>query len=233
MTLIVGNLIYKPLATYLIITNEGDQLPPRFDPLGNISTSRTLFLLILEVDTPKQLADSLGIKPPSVIAQLRRLRKLRLVKASKRIGKEQHYDVDWERLTDLSIHRALKLPQPDLKEQDMADETAMIFSRSEKFREFVRRYLVSRLQKTPRELLLSENRTFVDLLDDLNLTIVNMVSKEEFQEKLRKGYGNDQPLKEVFNDLVLWKDHARHVSEISRSALTEALREIGFETSAR
>ena len=57
---------------------------------------KVLLLVANKVDNPKSIADALGIKPPSVMYQLRRLRKVALVELGEKMGKIQHYEVNWD-----------------------------------------------------------------------------------------------------------------------------------------
>jgi len=200
-----------------------------FDPLSNVGTSRVLFLLVLGVKTPKALAEKLGVRPPSIIDQLHRLKKVRLARLGKKVGKEQHYEIDWNRLVDVSVHRSLHLPQPDIKEQDAAELLAKQFLGKEKFREFMKSYLEIRLAETPLNLLLDSGITFIDLLLDLHATVTGMMTEETLRENLEAHVRKDTSLQDVFNSLILWRDFAHHVSNISRLAFIRALHNSGFE----
>ncbi|MGD0550839.1 MAG: hypothetical protein ABSA81_09915 [Candidatus Bathyarchaeia archaeon] len=45
------------------------------------------------------------IKPPGVMEQLARLRKIRVVELGEKTGKDQHYRIDWNRLASESVYR--------------------------------------------------------------------------------------------------------------------------------
>lgn len=204
-------------------------MAPVFNPLGNPSTSRVLFLLILGIDSPKQIADRLEIKSPSAIDQLHRLRKIRLVRLGGKSGREQHYELDWERLVDISVKGSFRLPQPDMKEQEAADFLAKQFLGKKKFREFVKNYLQIRLAETPLNLLIEGDRAFSDIIDDLNATVVGMLSDNSFALKLKESIQDKQELREAFDSLVLWNNSQHHVSDISRHAFVRALQKSGFK----
>lgn len=80
----------------------------KFDPLNNLGTSKVLYLLLSECKTPKELADSLGIKPPPVIEQLRRLQKIGIVRRGEKKGKLQEYEINFDKFLELFIERALQ-----------------------------------------------------------------------------------------------------------------------------
>lgn len=55
------------------------------------------------VDTPTELAETLKIKPPTVMEQLGRLRRIRVVRPGEKTGREQHYVIDWHKLAEETI----------------------------------------------------------------------------------------------------------------------------------
>ena len=65
-----------------------------FDPVP----FRVLVLVASGIDNPKRIAEMLDTKPPTVMFQLRRLRKERLLKYGEKEGKIQHYVLDLDGL---------------------------------------------------------------------------------------------------------------------------------------
>ena len=61
---------------------------------------KVVLLVANGVDNPRSIADALGVKPPTVIYQLRRLRKVKFVKLGAKEGKMQHYEVNWKGLSE-------------------------------------------------------------------------------------------------------------------------------------
>jgi hypothetical protein len=207
-------------------------MAPIFNPLANPSTSRVLFLLILGVDTPKEIADRLKIRPPSAIDQLHRLRRIRLTRLGSKTGRQQHYKLDWDRLVETSVKRSFTLPQPEMREQNAADSFADQFLKKKEFLEFIKSYLLARVEETPQNLLIEGNETFSDILDDLDRTMVGMMSNEKLRNDLLESCKNDQRLRDVFDSLDLWRDAHSHVSDISRKAFARALQESGFRVAS-
>jgi DNA-binding transcriptional ArsR family regulator len=59
-------------------------------------TSQVLLQLMEDVDTPTDIAKKLRIKPPSVMEQLGRLRRIGIVRPAEKTGKHQHYAINWD-----------------------------------------------------------------------------------------------------------------------------------------
>lgn len=81
---------------------------PEVGPLSNPGTSRVFLCIIKGKKNPKATADFLGIKPPPVIEQLRRLRSIGVVKLGEKAGKEQNYEIDWDKFLVLFIEQAMQ-----------------------------------------------------------------------------------------------------------------------------
>jgi DNA-binding transcriptional ArsR family regulator len=62
--------------------------------LENEGTSNVFCSLLRGNTSPKEIADDLGIKSPSVMEQLERLKELRIVRPDKKEGKYQRYAID-------------------------------------------------------------------------------------------------------------------------------------------
>jgi hypothetical protein len=76
------------------------------DTLSNPGTSRVFLSLVLGKKNPTAIAEFLGIRPPPVIEQLRRLQKAKLIKLGKKDGKEQNYEIQWKSFLELFIDKA-------------------------------------------------------------------------------------------------------------------------------
>ena len=61
---------------------------------------KVLLLVANGIDNPRSIADFLEVKPPTVIYQLRRLRKVRLIEFGAKDGKIQHYIINWKELSE-------------------------------------------------------------------------------------------------------------------------------------
>jgi len=59
---------------------------------------KVVLLIANGIDNPRSLADALDVKPPTVIYQLRRLRKVKFVKLGAKEGRIQHYKINWKEL---------------------------------------------------------------------------------------------------------------------------------------
>ncbi|MGA3406488.1 MAG: winged helix-turn-helix domain-containing protein [Candidatus Bathyarchaeia archaeon] len=112
-----------------------------FDPLGNPRTSQVLFQIIRGVDTPTNIAKELQVKPPAVIDQLYKLRKIRVVKLGDKTGKEQHYAIDWTGLAEESIRRTVSShyytkPVKKFKTSDIRWIDEVVSSQAQAYTEF-------------------------------------------------------------------------------------------------
>ena len=203
--------------------------PSTFDPLSNPRTSQVLFLLIqrVDVDTPKQLASTLGIKSPAVIEQLDRLRRIKVVTHGQKTGKEQHYKIDWDRLTELTVRRALRLPQLRFGKQAAPDLAGRYLGHA-KFRDFVRNWIEQRVQHSG-SLLMRRAFTFADVSEDLHVTILGMMSRPKLDTRLRNLRKADENLADVYGDLASWRTLALMVPDVSVIAFQETLRKSGFK----
>jgi len=72
--------------------------------LANIGTSIVFYELASGKSRPSEIAKSLKMKAPSIIEQLDRLRSTGFVRLGEKIGRRQHYRIDWP-------HIAATLPQ--------------------------------------------------------------------------------------------------------------------------
>jgi len=203
-------------------------LAPAFDPLSNPGTSRLLFqLIMIGPMTPTQIAEKLGVKPPSVMNQLARLRRVHLVKLGRKEGKQQWYQLEWRRLVDVGVPRALNLTQPDLKEDETIGYLQDRFLDNHLFREFFKNYVTIRLAETPFNLIVDRQWTFAQLMEDFHTTIVGMLSLETFLESF-KAPRESHELEDFRRDLEMWKGFSLHVPNISQLAFVRALRQCGF-----
>lgn len=218
------------LINEIINIHTGRKLPPAFDPLSNPGTSRLLFqLIMIGPMTPTQIAEKLGVKPPSVIDQLVRLRRIQLVKLGKKEGKQQWYQLDWRRLVDVGVTRAFQLPQPDLKEDAQIEALTDQFLENHLFRDFFKNYIEIRLTETPFNLIIARQWTFAQLMEDFRTTVVGMLSDKPFLESLEPHDPHElEDLRRLWNDLENWKSLSLHVPNISRLAFVRALRKCGF-----
>jgi len=66
--------------------------------LANKGTSIVFYELASGKSRPKEIAESLRVKAPSIIEQLHRLQSSGLVKLGEKMGKEQHYRIDWQHI---------------------------------------------------------------------------------------------------------------------------------------
>jgi len=78
----------------------------KFDPLTNAVTSKVFYELILGKTTPKGIADALGVRSPTIIEHLWRLQRIGIVTRGEKIGKYQHYVINWKVFSNIFMERA-------------------------------------------------------------------------------------------------------------------------------
>ena len=201
-------------------------MPRIFDPLTNPGTSRVLFQLIMGVKNPKEIADRLGVLSPTVIQQLHRLRRVGIVRLGEKRGRDQHYDVVWDKLLEILASKVIKFTQLDVKEQKSDDVFRRQFLEKERFREFLQSYLHNRLSLTPFSVIVYNNVTISDLMEDFQVTMGAMLSNEELKKKIQASV-LDEKGREFLENLLLWYDLVRHVAPISRNAFLKSLKQSG------
>jgi hypothetical protein len=120
---------------------------PRSDALSNPGTSKVFLCMVKGITNPTAIADELGIKPPPVIQQLRRLQNLGLVELGSKEGKAQNYDVNWKafaaRLVTDAINEEIAPGDAKKNPEEYALMTQRILSLKDNrfFLEFLKLYL--------------------------------------------------------------------------------------------
>jgi DNA-binding transcriptional ArsR family regulator len=79
----------------------------RKNALANVGMSKVFYSILNGSTTSKAISQELKITPPSVMEQLHRLRKVKLVKHGKKDGKYQYYEVDSEGLATLFLNEPI------------------------------------------------------------------------------------------------------------------------------
>jgi predicted transcriptional regulator len=203
-------------------------VPRAFDPLTNPGTSRVLFQLILGVTNPKEIADKLGVLSPTVIQQLHRLRNIGIVRLGEKRGKDQHYEIVSDRLSEIFLSKLVRFDHLDLKEQKGLEESLRNdFIEEQSFKEFLRVYLTNRLSLTDFSIITRNNLTISEMMEDFRVTLTGMLSNEKFRKRM-EGHAQDQRGSDLVRNLLLWFDHAKHVSAISKDAFRKSLRQLGI-----
>lgn len=126
------------------------------DPLASVSCSNVFLQLLLGRTSPTKIAEALGMKPPSVLEQLRRLQELGIVRLAEKNGKYQNYRIDWEKFVRVFLRRTYiqelqkttaasrLLPEEEVeeikREMDTMRRIVEELEKSEEFRTIVRRY---------------------------------------------------------------------------------------------
>ena len=98
----------------------------KVDPLSNVGTSKVFLCIMKGKRNPKAMADFLGIKPPPVIQQLRRLQSLGVIELGEKEGKEQNYRVNWDNFLGLFIDRAMQKRKRTIKRKIQKSETPLM-----------------------------------------------------------------------------------------------------------
>lgn len=203
--------------------------PAKFDPLSNPRTSQVLFLLTSGTDTPTGLAERLKIKPPSVMEQLARLRKIHVVKVGEKTGKEQHYTIDWGKLAEETIrHTLAPLYRPGVGPKKAAE----FVKKFPKFQVFLRIYFETIFSLSDEgdyyaKTVMESHPTVWDLIDDLHPTLISMMRDNWiFTEQLI-----DELALQPFSDCLReWVNDSQPQSPAGGTFLLETLTKLGFKS---
>jgi len=176
----------------------------RTDPLSNPGTSKVFLQLCFGPRNPTTIADSLKIKPPPVIEQLRRLQELKIVKLGQKVGRAQNYEIDWKIFLDLFVGRAFL--QKATRAQQQREEIKTL-AKNRYFEEFVKLYVCRVLHQVT---LLGAMQEFENsLLHSLTL-------------KNPKKFGN-KDTQEFFDKMRLWHTRARESMNICELVFQDSL----------
>ena len=193
---------------------------PRSDALSNPGTSKVFLYLVMGKTNPKAIADGLGIKPPPVIQQLRRLQNLGLVELGAKEGKIQNYKVCWQEFCDRIAKEisTVKLNPGDIRiglpeDNQKMDEEIESLKDNKYFQKFVRLYMenftVTASSKWP---------TIADIID-------NAGSVMPLLKNFRAERQFDDPEKQDFHDkMVLLYKRSTSVQSWMQLHMTDAIR---------
>lgn len=169
---------------------------------ANPGTSRVFLSLLKGNKNPKAIADSLKIRSPPVIEQLKRLRKNKLVKLGEKEGKEQNYEIIWEEFLPIFIEEALQLRRKrkdGIIEEDNPESLKRIreMKGNKYFRVLVEAYL-----KNIADGQISEWNSVNAAMDNFE----NAIGQCEDVKNPRKAINKEE--KEFFETIRLWYDKA-------------------------
>ena len=193
---------------------------PRSDALSNPGTSKVFLYLVMGKTSPKAIADGLGIKPPPVIQQLRRLQNLGLVELGTKVGKIQNYKVYWQEFCDRFAKEisTVKLNPGDIRiglaeDNQKVDREIEALKDNKYFQKFVKLYLenftVTASSKWP---------TIAEIID-------NAGSVMPLLKSFRAERHFDDPEKQDFHDkMVLWYERSTSVQSWMQLHMTDAIR---------
>jgi hypothetical protein len=175
------------------------------DPFSNHGTSRVFLSLVKGTRNPKAIADFLGIQPPPVIEQLKRLRKTKTVKLGEKEGKEQNYDIVWIEFLDFFIADAISKRQntddviihPD---QEQIEQIKRL-KNNIYFQRFIEEYLKNMAEGKP-----STWKTVRDAINNFE----NALRQIPALKHSRKFEGDD-PKQFYFNTMRKWRNRTLEV----------------------
>ena len=193
---------------------------PRSDALSNPGTSKVFLCLVKGETNPTSIAEELGIKPPPVIQQLRRLQKLGLVELGKKDGKAQNYNVRWKEFCDRFAKEisTVKLGPGDIRvglpeENRKMDEDIESLKDNEYFQKFVKLYLENFTVTTP-----SKWPTIAEIIDNASSVMPLLKSFREERQF-------DDVEKQDFHDkMVLWYERSTSVQSWMQLHMTDAIK---------
>lgn len=193
---------------------------PRSDALSNPGTSKVFLYLVMGKTNPKAIADELGIKPPPVIQQLRRLQNLGLVELGIKEGKIQNYDVCWQEFCDRFAKEVstVKLNPGDIRiglseENQKVDNEIKSLKDNKYFQKFVKLYLENFTVTNP-----SKWPTIAEIID-------NAGSVMPFLKSFRGEKHFDDSEKQDFHDkMMLWYERSTSIQSWMQLHMTDAIR---------
>lgn len=220
--------------------------------LTNIGTSKVFYSLLNGKTTLTEIAEQLKISRPSVIEQLHRLEKVKLVKLGTKEGRYQHYEVDKEGLANLFLNeptydlsQIMKFSATETLKEQLSPEYWKFFTEG---KELTTKEMFSRFTSR-----LKENRLWVNyLLDYLKYyaspAVISLVTPvletvRNFEDGVRvecfRILGKcdpeiwnqlDNSKKELLTLLHIWSIFLRKVRPLNEAAHNSALREmVGYE----
>jgi len=166
------------------------------DPLSNPGSSRVFFCIITGRKNPKAIADFLGIKPPPVIEQLRRLRKIGVIQLGGKEGKIQNYEVNWNIFLSLFIKRAMqKRKRKNVLEEESHEDIEKIktLAKNKYFKHLILLYLQNIAESKP-----SNWGTINDAINNFENALRQTASFK------RNRHFKDAERQDFFNKMRVW-----------------------------
>jgi DNA-binding Lrp family transcriptional regulator len=176
----------------------------RIDPLSNHGTSKVFLELCSGPRNPKIIADSLKIKPPPAIEQLRRLQELKIVKLGQKVGRAQNYEIDWKIFLDLFVERAFSQKATHAQQQR---EEIKTLTKNRYFEEFVKLYVCRVLRQV----------TLLGAMQEFENSLLHTLTLKK-PKKL-----DDRDKQEFFDKMQLWYTRARESMSICELVFQDSL----------
>lgn len=202
-------------------------------PSRSVGISNVLLYLSAGRTTPKDIAETMGVKPPTVIEYLHKLRKLGVVRLSKKIGKHQHYEINWGKFCKFFLSQgdpSLFMP-PALyvilgsRRRPLVEKKFSELCKNKLFHELVSRYLREIVNR--HEALLSslgkeksKRRKLNYSLSEVFMKFENALLYVELPEK-----AENSELQQLLDCLREWKELLLFKVDPLTSAAVWALRE--------
>jgi len=180
----------------------------RLNPLRNPGTSKVFYTLIEGTSTPSQLAARLGIKPPAVTEQLRRLERVGVVRLDQKRGKFRQYLVDWDKVVETTANGVY------------ADEKTLELREFFKRNEVFRRIVVGYFRRVAHDALMT-CMPFEEVLDDFSADLPWSYPRLKRGSKRREA-------REFLKALKRWRELAGEMRIVTLDALMDSLEEEGL-----
>jgi DNA-binding Lrp family transcriptional regulator len=193
---------------------------PEYNALSNVGTSKVFLSIILGKRNPKTIADFLGIKPPPVIEQFRRLQKMNIIELGEKDGKQQNYRIKWHEFLTIFIDILLKQweQEKDKIEEDYPEQIKKIKSLADNkyFKQVIETYLrsfteidASKWDVTVNYLILYFEKTLIQSYHFNKKTQIKETEKKEF-----------------FKNMKLWRDKFLSTNTWRDASFNSAIEEI-------
>lgn len=185
----------------------------RLSCLSNLGTSHTFYELVLGNSTITDIASALGIKPPSVVEQIIRLQNAGIVRPGKKLGKFQHYEVDWEKFAVIFLERAPRITRMKiLMKRQLRDNRYFHVLLTEYIRNYARFYKRG-----------YKKRTISSAIEEFEEALIRIFETLKMENEIR-----DESKQSLVTALKEWNRNSSRVFMQPQDALLHAFKEMNL-----
>jgi hypothetical protein len=197
------------------------------DHLANEGTSIVFYHLASGKTRPKEIAESMRLKTPGIIEQLHRLQSSGFVKLGKKIGKDQHYRIEWQRIAvalpklcprlGIAVRMARLAGQPRYARRSLTEQLAS----SKLLPRLIEEYFKN-LSEYHRSVGYAEPVTLLNAFRGIEESLLKLFPKVQI-EKIA-----ESEARELYGLLADWYREAIEVETFESGALKNSLMKLGL-----